>query len=100
MVHGPRGVSAFIEFVDVATAAACHQTQQGMLLATSDRGPIRLQYSKNPFGRKRDAVGNGMAGAAGGGGLPGMGYAAYALPMQQALMQPGYATAQGVMYGA
>lgn len=98
VVHGPRGVSAFIEFADVATAAACHHTQQGLLLASSDRGPIRVQYSKNPFGRKRDSAGTPLAGAAG--APPGAvaipaGYAAYALPMQAA---PAYAGAAGLMY--
>lgn len=31
---------------------------QGAVLTTSDRGGIRIQYSKNPFGKKRDANGN------------------------------------------
>ena len=31
---------------------------QGAVLAGSDRGGIRIQYSKNPFGKKRDAAGN------------------------------------------
>ena len=31
---------------------------QGAVLATSDRGGVRIQYSKNPFGKKRDAAGN------------------------------------------
>ncbi len=31
---------------------------QGAVLSTSDRGGIRIQYSKNPFGKKRDASGN------------------------------------------
>jgi hypothetical protein len=31
---------------------------QGAVLSTSDRGGIRIQYSKNPFGKKRDANGN------------------------------------------
>jgi len=60
VVRSSRGVSAFIEFVDGATAVACHNAQQGMILHTSDRGPIRLQFSKNPFGlggKKRDANG-------------------------------------------
>jgi hypothetical protein len=28
------------------------------VLQSSDRGGIRVQFSKNPFGRKRDAYGN------------------------------------------
>ena len=31
---------------------------QGAVLGSSDRGGIRIQYSKNPFGKKRDAAGN------------------------------------------
>ena len=31
---------------------------QGAVLQSSDRGGIRIQYSKNPFGKKRDAGGN------------------------------------------
>ena len=31
---------------------------QGAVLSTSDRGGVRIQYSKNPFGKKRDASGN------------------------------------------
>jgi hypothetical protein len=27
---------------------------QGAVLTSSDRGGIRIQYSKNPFGKKRD----------------------------------------------
>lgn len=57
---------------------------QGAILASSDRGGIRIQYSKNPYGKKRDFDGNTVetggqgalqgaaygAGAAGGGGKP------------------------------
>lgn len=31
---------------------------QGAVLKTSDRGGLRIQYSKNPFGKKRDHAGN------------------------------------------
>lgn len=30
---------------------------QGAVLPSSDRGPIRIQFSKNPFGKKRDVSG-------------------------------------------
>lgn len=30
---------------------------QGAVLNSSDRGPIRIQYSKNPLGKKRDSSG-------------------------------------------
>ena len=69
LVRGPKGVSCFIEFGDVSTAMAVHDAQQGAILSTSDRGGIRIQYSKNPFGRKRDAAGAFVDVAAGGGML-------------------------------
>ena len=72
LVRGPKGVTCFIEFIDVPSAMAVHDAQQGAILASSDRGGIRIQYSKNPFGRKRDAAGAfvdlGSAAAAPGGG--------------------------------
>lgn len=79
ITRGGKSVTAFAEFVDIATAMHVHQTQQGAILATSDRGGIRIQFSKNPFGRKRDYNGNYIDdgapggrgnGSAGGGGSP------------------------------
>ncbi|EIE26934.1 hypothetical protein COCSUDRAFT_12206, partial [Coccomyxa subellipsoidea C-169] len=58
LVRGARSVTCFVEFSDVASAMGVHQSQQGAVLSTSDRGGIRIQYSKNPFGKKRDANGN------------------------------------------
>lgn len=106
-MRGPKGVSCFIEFADIPTAMAVHDAQQGAILASSDRGGIRIQvgacvrrvaaahaacaaappcssraaglpavpaapqYSKNPFGRKRDAAGAFVqADVPGGGGFP------------------------------
>jgi hypothetical protein len=47
---------------------------QGAVLTSSDRGPIRIQFSKNPFGKKRDATGQYVDArmSAGGSGLEGM----------------------------
>ena len=56
--RGGKGPTCFIEFGDVASAMSVHQTQQGAVLTSSDRGGIRIQYSKNPFGKKRDVGGN------------------------------------------
>ncbi|KAI3433541.1 hypothetical protein D9Q98_003351 [Chlorella vulgaris] len=64
LVRGQKGLSCFIEFADIPTAMAVHDAQQGAILSTSDRGGIRIQYSKNPFGRKRDAAGAFVAEAA------------------------------------
>ncbi|PNH03464.1 Cell wall integrity protein scw1 [Tetrabaena socialis] len=58
LMRGPKATLGFIEFEDVSTAMAAHAAQQGATLSSSDRGPIRVQYSKNPFGRKRDGEGN------------------------------------------
>eukprot|EP00195_Chlamydomonas_chlamydogama_P000826 CAMPEP_0202920456 /NCGR_PEP_ID=MMETSP1392-20130828/76866_1 /ASSEMBLY_ACC=CAM_ASM_000868 /TAXON_ID=225041 /ORGANISM="Chlamydomonas chlamydogama, Strain SAG 11-48b" /LENGTH=392 /DNA_ID=CAMNT_0049613953 /DNA_START=522 /DNA_END=1700 /DNA_ORIENTATION=- len=52
LVRGPKQVSCFVEFDDVVTASTVHSTLQGACLASSDRGGIRIQYSKNPFGRR------------------------------------------------
>ena len=92
LVRGPKGLSCFIEFADVGTAAACHDSQQGAILSSSDRGGIRIQFSKNPFGRKRDAAGNPVdqlpeTGAAAGAPPPGM----QQQPQQPQQQQPGHA---------
>mmetsp|Transcript_13732 Transcript_13732/g.39795 ORF Transcript_13732/g.39795 Transcript_13732/m.39795 type:complete len:209 (-) Transcript_13732:1066-1692(-) len=54
MVRGTRSVTAFVEFDDLATAMATHGSLQGALLSSSNRGGIRLQYSKNPLGKRKD----------------------------------------------
>eukprot|EP00897_Mesotaenium_endlicherianum_P003737 jgi/Mesen1/3391/ME000192S02556 len=50
-----HGTVCFIELADVSSAIAIHAKLQGAVLTSSDRGGMRIQYSKNPFGRK-----NGM----------------------------------------
>lgn len=52
MVRGPKSTTAFVEFADVSSAIMVHSALQGAVLASSDRGGIRVQYSKNPFGRR------------------------------------------------
>ena len=47
----------FAEFVDIDHASQCHARLQGHILSSSDRGGIRVQYSKNPFGQKRNRTG-------------------------------------------
>jgi hypothetical protein len=51
--NGARGINCFVEFGDLASAMAVHQALQGTVLTSSDRGPIRIQYSKSPLGMKR-----------------------------------------------
>lgn len=45
-----KGISAFIEFDNIESAIECHKSKQGIVLKSSERGPIRVQFSKNPFG--------------------------------------------------
>eukprot|EP01023_Acetabularia_acetabulum_P033816 TRINITY_DN3166_c1_g1_i1.p1 TRINITY_DN3166_c1_g1~~TRINITY_DN3166_c1_g1_i1.p1 ORF type:complete len:308 (+),score=64.93 TRINITY_DN3166_c1_g1_i1:189-1112(+) len=54
LVRSDKGTNCFVEFVDESCATVVHQQQQGAILTSSDRGPIRIQYSKNPFGQKRE----------------------------------------------
>eukprot|EP00882_Tetradesmus_deserticola_P027711 GHRQ01030797.1.p1 GENE.GHRQ01030797.1~~GHRQ01030797.1.p1 ORF type:complete len:146 (-),score=50.86 GHRQ01030797.1:113-550(-) len=56
MVRGSKATTAFVEFGDVATAMMVHSALQGAVLPSSDRGGIRVQFSRNPFGR-RDVLG-------------------------------------------
>ncbi|KAI8465750.1 MAG: hypothetical protein J3K34DRAFT_379691 [Monoraphidium minutum] len=71
----PRGVTCFVEFDTVEDATAVHSSLQGKALDSNDRGAMRIQFSKAPAGRKRDAGGNltpgGSAGGGGGGGAAG-----------------------------
>jgi len=50
--HLSQQVSCFVEFEDVNSAASCHMMLQGAVLASSDRGGIRIQFSKNPYGMR------------------------------------------------
>ncbi|KAK9853868.1 hypothetical protein WJX84_000021 [Apatococcus fuscideae] len=58
LIRGQKSTTCFVEFADVPTAMACHAAQQGAVLTSSDRGGVRIQFSKNPFGKKRDYGGN------------------------------------------
>ncbi|KAI8464985.1 MAG: hypothetical protein J3K34DRAFT_388206 [Monoraphidium minutum] len=68
LFKGPRSTTAFVEFSDVTSAMMVHQTLQGAVLHSSDRGGVRIQYSKNPFGRREDAPPGDALGGAGAGG--------------------------------
>ncbi|KAK9811958.1 hypothetical protein WJX73_003005 [Symbiochloris irregularis] len=56
--RGLKSVTCFVEYTDIASAMAVHASQQGAVLTSSDRGGIRIQFSKNPYGKKRDMAGN------------------------------------------
>ncbi|KAG0555439.1 hypothetical protein M758_12G171100 [Ceratodon purpureus] len=51
-----KNTVCFIEFVDVNSAMSVHANLQGAVLSTSDRGGMRIQFSKNPYGRKREGA--------------------------------------------
>lgn len=49
-----RNTVCFIEFEDVNSATTVHQNLQGAVIPSSGRGGMRIQFSKNPFGRRKD----------------------------------------------
>lgn len=71
---GTNRVSAFVQFVDIATAEEVHASQQGVELPGSDRGPMRIQFSKNALGefgkRRREEAAAAAAAAAAASGSP------------------------------
>jgi hypothetical protein len=58
----PRGATCFVEFESVESAAMAHASLQNHVFSSNDRGPIRLQFSKAPSNRKRDAAGQMLSG--------------------------------------
>jgi len=54
VVRGARSVTAFVDFEDVTSAMSVHAALQGAVLQSSNRGGIRIQYSKNPLGKRRE----------------------------------------------
>lgn len=46
-------VSAFVQFADIEVAKEAHSSMQGKELPGSDRGPMRIQFSKNALGKRR-----------------------------------------------
>ncbi|XP_042021550.1 RNA-binding protein, mRNA-processing factor 2a-like [Salvia splendens] len=51
-----RHTVCFIEFEDVNSATNVHHTLQGAVIPSSGAVGMRIQYSKNPFGRRKDSV--------------------------------------------
>ncbi|XP_027122619.1 uncharacterized protein [Coffea arabica] len=62
-----RHTVCFIEFEDVNSATNVHHNLQGAVIPSSGSVGMRIQYSKNPFGRRKDsnhpAVASGANGA-------------------------------------
>lgn len=53
MVHTRKGISAFVEYSTVEEATeALKQSQHVVLKSSAGRGPIRVQFSKNPMGSR------------------------------------------------
>jgi hypothetical protein len=59
LLRQERSTVCFIEFEDVVSASAVHQNLQGAVIPSSGRGGMRIQFSKNPFGRRKDSTNNG-----------------------------------------
>ncbi|CAA2965939.1 U1 small nuclear ribonucleo A-like [Olea europaea subsp. europaea] len=51
-----RHTVCFIEFEDVNSATHVHRSLQGAVIPSSGSVGMRIQYSKNPFGRRKDSV--------------------------------------------
>lgn len=49
-----RHTVCFIEFEDVSSATNVHHSLQGAVIPSSGSIGMRIQYSKNPFGRRKD----------------------------------------------
>ncbi|XP_027125349.1 U2 small nuclear ribonucleoprotein B'' [Coffea eugenioides] len=50
-----RHTVCFIEFEDVNSATNVHHNLQGAVIPSSGSVGMRIQYSKNPFGRRKDS---------------------------------------------
>lgn len=49
-----RHTVCFIEFEDINSAAQVHHNLQGAVIPSSGSVGMRIQYSKNPFGKRKD----------------------------------------------
>lgn len=61
-----RHTVCFIEFEDVNSATAVHHNFQGAVIPSSGSIGMRIQYSKNPFGKRKDGNYPGAVPAANG----------------------------------
>jgi hypothetical protein len=66
LVRSGRNFTCFVEFADIALASAARGRLHGSTIPGCGRGGIRVQFSKNPFGKKRA----GWEGGAGAMALP------------------------------
>ncbi|KAK3427862.1 hypothetical protein EUGRSUZ_F04002 [Eucalyptus grandis] len=63
-----RHTVCFIEFEDVNSATNVHHSLQGAVISSSGSVGMRIQYSKNPFGKRKD--GGQLVAASGANGAP------------------------------
>ncbi|XP_021298384.1 U1 small nuclear ribonucleoprotein A [Herrania umbratica] len=68
-----RHTVCFIEFEDVNTATNVHHNLQGAVIPSSGSVGMRIQYSKNPFGKRKDS-GHPIASPGANGAPPAMTY--------------------------
>ncbi|XP_060970762.1 uncharacterized protein LOC115713951 [Cannabis sativa] len=69
-----RHTVCFIEFEDLNTATHVHHNLQGAVIPSSGSVGMRIQYSKNPFGKRKDGFPMGVPAAAANGAPPAMTY--------------------------
>ncbi|XP_041000172.1 cell wall integrity protein scw1 [Juglans microcarpa x Juglans regia] len=68
-----RHTVCFIEFEDINSATNVHHSLQGAVIPSSGSVGMRIQYSKNPFGKRKDAS-HHVAAPGSNGALPAMTY--------------------------
>ncbi|KAL7113936.1 hypothetical protein ACP275_04G090200 [Erythranthe tilingii] len=74
VIRQDRHTVCFIEFEDVNSATNVHHNLQGAVIASSGSIGMRIQYSKNPFGKRKDSIHQGGTATANGGAPPSMSY--------------------------
>ncbi|EYU45930.1 hypothetical protein ABFS82_04G088900 [Erythranthe guttata] len=74
VIRQDRHTVCFIEFEDVNSATNVHHNLQGAVIASSGSIGMRIQYSKNPFGKRKDSIHQGGTANANGGAPPSMSY--------------------------
>ncbi|KAL8458825.1 hypothetical protein ACS0TY_035526 [Phlomoides rotata] len=61
VIRQERHTVCFIEFEDVNSASNVHHSLQGAVIPSSGSVGMRIQYSKNPFGKRKDSTYPGAA---------------------------------------
>ncbi|CAN1139682.1 Cell wall integrity protein scw1 [Linum perenne] len=69
-----RHTVCFIEFEDLSSATNVHRSLQGAVIPSSGTVGMRIQYSKNPFGKRKDGPHPAVASPSSNGAQPAMTY--------------------------